>query len=48
MNLPKTFIGKRDHINDIIESPNGSRNKYTFDPDKAIKLIQKLCNHGSN
>jgi inorganic pyrophosphatase len=41
MKLPKTFTGKKEHINVIIETPKDSRNKYTFDPDTQLFKLSK-------
>lgn len=43
MKLPSPFIGETDHINAIIETPKGSRNKYAYDEKTdCIKLKKAL------
>ncbi|HKG69922.1 MAG TPA: inorganic diphosphatase [Segetibacter sp.] len=43
MKLPKPFIEETDNINAIVETPKGSRNKYTYDEETdSIKLKKAL------
>jgi len=43
MKIPPPFIEGTDHINAIVETPKGSRNKYTYEPEiDAVKLKKAL------
>src|SRR5215469_15083105 len=40
-------LGKKDHLLQvIIETPKGSRNKYSFDPDQKIFCLRKILPAG--
>ena len=45
MNLPAAFSGNRK-INAIIETPRGSRNKYTFEQASGLFLLKKILPQG--
>ena len=46
MKLPSAFIKKSDNINVIIESPKGTGNKYTFDPETQLFKLSKILPEG--
>ncbi|MGI8582876.1 MAG: inorganic diphosphatase [Chitinophagaceae bacterium] len=48
MTLPKTFVADTKYINVIIETPKGSRNKYTFDPETELFKLTKILPEGLN
>ncbi len=48
MTLPKTFLADTKYINVIIETPKGSRNKYTFDPETELFKLTKILPEGLN
>ena len=46
MILPPPFIGETDQVNAIIETPKGSRNKYTYDQQSDICKLKKALPAG--
>jgi inorganic pyrophosphatase len=48
MKLPGTFLPNGKHINVIIETPKGSGNKYTFDPETQFFKLSKILPEGLN
>src|SRR5438132_1424802 len=46
MKLPPTFIEKTEDINVIVESPKGSRNKFTFEPSSGLYKLTKVLPAG--
>lgn len=46
MKLPKTFVHGSENINVIIETPKGSANKYTFDPETQLFKLSKILPEG--
>ncbi|GAB4040926.1 inorganic diphosphatase [Spirosoma gilvum] len=48
MKLPKAFVDeKAGHVNVIIETPKGSRNKYTFDPETELFKLKGILPAGT-
>jgi len=47
MKLPGTFSGKKNHINVMIETPAGSRNKYTYNKEGKYFEIRKILPAGT-
>ncbi|SRR2546421_8702218 len=41
MKLPEPFSEEKGHLNAIIETPKGSRNKYAFDPATGLFKLSK-------
>lgn len=48
MKLPETFVPGSKDINVIIETPKGSGNKYTFDPETELFKLSKILPEGLN
>jgi len=48
MQMPKTFIDDSNDVNVIIETPKGSSNKYTFDPETQLFKLSKILPEGLN
>jgi inorganic pyrophosphatase len=48
MKLPNTFVAGSKNINVIIETPKGSGNKYTFDPETELFKLSKILPQGLN
>lgn len=46
MKLPETFVANSKNINVIIETPKGSGNKYTFDPQTQLFKLTKILPQG--
>ena len=46
MKFPKTFVRNSKNINVIIETPKGSSNKYTFDPETELFKLTKILPQG--
>lgn len=46
MKLPQPFIEGTDHINAIVETPKGSRNKYVYDEENDIIKLKKALPAG--
>ena len=46
MKLPETFVPGSKHINVIIETPKGSGNKYTYDPETQLFKLSKILPQG--
>lgn len=48
MKLPEAFVPGSQHINVIIETPKGSGNKYTYDPETQLFKLTKILPQGLN
>lgn len=48
MKLPETFVPGSKHIHVIIETPKGSGNKYTYDPETELFKLTKILPQGLN
>jgi len=48
MHLPSPFIEDSDHVNVIIETPKGSRNKYSFDTGTRLFKLKKVLPAGAS
>jgi inorganic pyrophosphatase len=49
MKLPPTFINKNsENIYAVIETPNGSRSKYYYDPENDFFLLKKILPSGTS
>jgi|SRR5688572_2270605 len=48
MKLPDTFSGKKNNINVMIETPAGSRNKYTYNKDGKYFEVRKVLPVGTS
>jgi Inorganic pyrophosphatase len=46
MKLPETFVPDSKNINVIIETPKGSGNKYTYDPQTQLFKLSKILPEG--
>ena len=46
MKLPHAFVEKTETVNAIIETPKGSGNKYTFDPETQLFKLSKILPQG--
>lgn len=46
MKLPQPFIEGTDNINAIVETPKGSRNKYTYDEKTDLIVLKKALPAG--
>jgi len=46
MKLPGTFVPGSKQVNVIIETPKGSGNKYTFDPETQLFKLTKILPQG--
>jgi inorganic pyrophosphatase len=46
MKLPEPFSEQSDHLNAIIETPKGSRNKYVFDPATSLFKLNRALPAG--
>lgn len=47
MKLPATFTKDRKAVHAIIETPRGSRCKYTYEPDSGLFLLKKVLPGGT-
>ena len=46
MKIPPPFIGETEQVNAIVETPKGSRNKYTYDQDADLCKLKKALPAG--
>ncbi|MBA3648369.1 MAG: inorganic diphosphatase [Chitinophagales bacterium] len=46
MKLPDTFADQTNNVNVIIETPKGSRNKYTYHPESGLFQLGKILPAG--
>src|SRR5438105_4689006 len=46
MKMPQTFSGKKN-INAVVETPRGSRNKYTYKPEDDSFVLSKVLPSGT-
>jgi inorganic pyrophosphatase len=46
MKLPSSFVDDTKHINVVIETPKGSGNKYSLDPETELFKLSKILPEG--
>ena len=46
MKIPPPFIGQTEQVNAIVETPKGSRNKYTYDQEADLCKLKKALPAG--
>lgn len=46
MKIPPPFIGETEQVNAIVETPKGSRNKYTYDQEADLCKLKKALPAG--
>jgi inorganic pyrophosphatase len=47
MKFPSTFTKAKNTINVIVETPNGSHNKYAYDVKTGLYKLKKILPHGT-